>query len=518
MNAERRRKKRIRNIICIAYCSLELLLVLFAFRGADRLLDFLLGKNVIEAVNGNIIFSNEEDVPEDQVLVICIDPGHGGKDNGTDYQKRYEKDDNLRLAQAIAAYLEQKNIKVIMTRDDDTHLKLSERCNIANESKADYFVSLHRNKGEGNGVEIWIGSNPSEETNALAANIMQGLSNVGIQRDRGVKKGTKDGESGDYYVNLHTDMPSCIVELGFINDVSDNQMFDEKLQSYAAAIAEAVLSTDLSYGKKSPTGSASGAESGTTETPSDNGTALGSGTVLDNPQIANVESLDNTSQDWGQGVNVDEKNRPVSAVSYQEKYGSYQALFLKEDTQTIYLTFDEGYEYGYTESILNTLKEKGVKAVFFVTEPYAKGEPDLVKRMIAEGHDVGNHSVTHPAAGLPSLSIEQQKNEILQNHQYIKDNFGYDMHLFRYPAGKFSEQSLAIVNNCGYKSAFWSFAYVDYDVNNQPEQSASLQKMIDKLHPGAIYLLHGESETNAAVLGDFIDRAREKGYEFAQLS
>ena len=181
---------------------------------------------------------------------------------------------------------------------------------------------------------------------------------------------------------------------------------------------------------------------------------------------------------------------------------------------SIYLTFDEGYEYGQTESILNTLKEKGVSATFFVTEPYAKENPDLVRRMIDEGHVLGNHSVTHPSAGMPSLSLDKQENEVTENHAYIKENFGYDMYLFRYPTGRFSEQSLALLNNCNYKSIFWSFAYLDYDVNNQPDRVSSLQKMKDKLHPGAIYLLHAESETNAAVLGDFIDAVRAAGYGF----
>ena len=88
------------------------------------------------------------------------------------------------------------------------------------------------------------------------------------------------------------------------------------------------------------------------------------------------------------------------------------------------------------------------------------------------------------------------------------------MHLFRYPAGKFSEQSLAVMNNCNYKSVFWSFAYLDYDVNNQPDQAESLTKLLDKMHSGAIYLLHAESATNTAILGSFIDQARAQGYEF----
>lgn len=228
--------------------------------------------------------------------------------------------------------------------------------------------------------------------------------------------------------------------------------------------------------------------------------------------IPNVEALDTTSYGWGQGVQFDEYNRPISAVQYQETYGKYNANFIGENRPVIYLTFDEGYEYGCTGRILDTLKEKGVHAVFFVTQPYAEDNPQLVQRMIDEGHTVGNHSVTHPSKGLPSQTMEQQQQEVMGCHQYVLDHFGYTMHLFRYPTGAFSEQSLAIVNNCNYKSVFWSFAYLDYDVNNQPDQTQSLQKLVDRMHPGAIYLLHAESETNTAILGSFIDQAKAAGY------
>ena len=514
MNVTKRQKRRIRNLVCIQYSIVKMLLVIAGFELLGRGLSLMQGtQSVTQEIEGEVIWS-EETKTEENPLIVCVDAGHGGKDNGSDYKGRYEKDDNLKLAQAVAAYLADKNVKVVMTRSDDTFLRLSERCGIANQSGADYMLSLHRNDGEGNGVETWISASGSEETDALANHIMEALDTAGIQRNRGVKKGTQTGESSNYYINVHSDMPSCIVEMGFINDASDNQLFDEKLDAYAAAIGDAVLATAKTYrADKVTDGNGQGAgEAGSGA--GDGQSAAGGNAAV---QTIALDGLDTTVQSWGLGSHTDADNRPNDAVSAQQKYGDYHALFIGENTKTIYLTFDEGYEYGYTESILDTLKEKGVHAVFFVTEPYAKAEPALVQRMIDEGHVVGNHSVTHPSAGIPSLTVEQQQEEVMGNHQYIKDTFGYEMKLFRYPAGKFSEQSLAVVNNCGYESVFWSFAYLDYDVDNQPDQAESLQKMKNKMHPGAIYLLHAESATNAAVLGDLIDAAQTQGYSFGTL-
>lgn len=553
MNVTKRQKRRIRNLVCIQYSIVKMLLVIAGFELLGLGLSLMQGtQSATQEIEGEVIWS-EETKTEENPLIVCVDAGHGGKDNGSDYKGRYEKDDNLKLAQAVAAYLADKNVKVVMTRSDDTFLRLSERCGIANQSGADYMLSLHRNDGEGNGVETWISASGSEETDALANHIMEALDTAGIQRNRGVKKGTQTGESSNYYINVHSDMPSCIVEMGFINDASDNQLFDEKLVAYAAAIGDAVLATAETYrankvtdGNGQGTGEAgsgagdgqgtdgtgdgAGDDQGTDGTGNDTGdgqradqtgssTGDGQSAAGGNAAVQTIalDGLDTTVQSWGLGSHTDADNRPNDAVSAQQKYGDYHALFIGENTKTIYLTFDEGYEYGYTESILDTLKEKGVHAVFFVTEPYAKAEPALVQRMIDEGHVVGNHSVTHPSAGIPSLTVEQQQEEVMGNHQYIKDTFGYEMNLFRYPAGKFSEQSLAVVNNCGYESVFWSFAYLDYDVDNQPDQAESLQKMKNKMHPGAIYLLHAESATNAAVLGDLIDAAQTQGYSFGTL-
>ncbi len=229
-----------------------------------------------------------------------------------------------------------------------------------------------------------------------------------------------------------------------------------------------------------------------------------------------IKSLSNEFISWGVGTQLNEDGRPSSPVQFQEKYKSYAVDFIKENEKVIYLTFDEGYENGYSGKILDTLKEKNVKAVFFITMPYAKTESDLIKRMIDEGHILGAHSVTHPANGIPSLTLEEQENEYKELHEYVLETYGYEMYLFRPPAGIFSEQSLAVAQSCGYRSVLWSFAYADWDPEKQPSEETGLEKTIGKLHNGAIYLLHAVSKTNTDILGRFIDAAIEQGYVFKE--
>lgn len=236
--------------------------------------------------------------------------------------------------------------------------------------------------------------------------------------------------------------------------------------------------------------------------------------VLDNIIYDDLSILDRTKFGTGNGPAADEYGRPYSALNNMTNFAKYQAYYVRDDIteKKIFLTMDEGYEYGCTERILDVLKEKDVKVTFFVTLPYAQSRPDLVQRMIDEGHVLGNHSVSHQS--FPSLGVETQKQEIIGVHEYILENFGYDMYLFRYPMGEYNEQSLAIVNNLGYASIFWSFAYKDYDVKNQPDENEAFEKVMSKLHSGAIYLLHAESTTNTNILGRFIDAARAEGYTF----
>ena len=227
-------------------------------------------------------------------------------------------------------------------------------------------------------------------------------------------------------------------------------------------------------------------------------------------QPAAVIAADNTCHGYGQGTAVDDKNRPCGAVSFTEQYSSLGAYALTPDEDRIILTFDQGYENGYTSEILDTLKEKNVQAVFFLTGDYARREPELIKRMIKEGHILGNHSMTHPS--MPSLSQDGVREEIMSLHNYVLNNYGYEMQYFRPPCGEYSEQTLDITQRCGYRTLFWSFAYVDWKQDEQPEPSASLEKLISSAHGGEILLLHSVSSTNAAILGELIDSLRAEGY------
>lgn len=175
---------------------------------------------------------------------VCLDAGHGGEEVGAVLGKRYEKDDTLKVTKLVEKKLKKKNVKVIMTRTKDKDVSLEERCIIANQKKADIFVSIHRNSATvGNGIEIWCGSLKEERDTKLADNILTNLTTAKIQQNRGIKYGSIGGENSDYYVLKNTNMPSCLIELGFISNEKDNQLLDDNLEEYAEAIAEGILKT-----------------------------------------------------------------------------------------------------------------------------------------------------------------------------------------------------------------------------------------------------------------------------------
>lgn len=233
-----------------------------------------------------------------------------------------------------------------------------------------------------------------------------------------------------------------------------------------------------------------------------------------------LNALDNTHIVYGPGLATNGDPAPY-APDAQKLYGEYGAHFLEDAEGVIYLTFDCGYEYFLVDQpvtglILDTLKEKDVKAVFFVTGSYVDKNPDMVRRIINEGHVLGSHSADHKI--LPGMSIGEMEDQILSLHKTVQREFGITMKFFRPPEGAFSLRSLAVTQNLGYETVHWSFAYADWDPANQPDPDEALDKILSCHHDGAIYLLHALSATNAQILGDVIDGLRDLGYRLEPLN
>ncbi len=208
-------------------------------------------------------------------------------------------------------------------------------------------------------------------------------------------------------------------------------------------------------------------------------------------------------------------DRSASTLAVLEKYG---AIYRGDETQkVVYLTFDNGYEYGTTAQILDVLKEKNVPATFFIRQLYLENAPHLVQRMLNEGHIIGNHCVKH--IDMTAVSAEEFLSDVqaLEDAYYAVFPDAPPMIYFRPPSGNCNEWLLKLADMAGYTTVLWSWAYGDYDVNNQMSVEAAMAKVKESLHNGCVYLLHPESTTNAAMLGEMIDWIRSQGYEFMPL-
>ena len=187
------------------------------------------------------------------------------------------------------------------------------------------------------------------------------------------------------------------------------------------------------------------------------------------------------------------------------------------EEKVLYLTFDCGYAYeNLTSHILDILNEKQIPAAFFCTMSYLRSEPEVVARMIKEGHIVGNHSLSHNENS-ETLSREEMALEALAVENYLRVNFGYSSRYFRFPEGTYSENAVQLLSSVGYRSVFWSIAYADWMPAEQLGEEKAFQTVTSRLHPGAVILLHSTSPNNAAILADFIDYAIAQGYQFRSL-
>lgn len=203
-----------------------------------------------------------------------------------------------------------------------------------------------------------------------------------------------------------------------------------------------------------------------------------------------------------------------SEMEFVYNYNAYSVGNPRE--KIIYLTFDAGFENGYTESILDTLKEHDVKVTFFLVGHYLESSPEIVRRMVEQGHTVGNHTMNHK--DMSNLNFDAFKKEITDFEELYFDLIGKPLKkYYRPPSGTFSEQSLKYAKDLGYSTIFWSFAYCDWYVDDQPSQAFAIDKIISRTHPGEVVLLHSTSQTNALVLGEVIAQWKSMGYRFESL-
>ena len=223
----------------------------------------------------------------------------------------------------------------------------------------------------------------------------------------------------------------------------------------------------------------------------------------------------NLCSNWGLSFNKD--NVPQGNAT-SEHLGQYNCYYVgNQNEKKIYLTFDAGYENGYTSNILDVLKKNKVSATFFIVGNYIETRPDLVKRMVAENHLVGNHTLNHPDMS-KMQTMDQFKKEILTMEELYKNVTGKDMvKIYRPPQGKYSEENLKMAKELGYTTFFWSLAYVDWIKTKQPTREMAFEKL-SKIHPGAIVLLHSTSKTNSEILDDLIKKWKSEGYTFGSLN
>lgn len=222
------------------------------------------------------------------------------------------------------------------------------------------------------------------------------------------------------------------------------------------------------------------------------------------------------AENWGLGFG--EAGSVPTGMQTAKELAEYDAYYVADtEEKEIYLTFDCGYELGYTEAILDALKKHDVKATFFVVGHYLEDAPELVCRMVEEGHIVANHSYNHP--DMTTLSDEELMKELQSNADKFKEITGTEMvKYYRPPQGKYTLDNLAKMKELGYQTFFWSLAYMDWDAKKQPTHEQAFDKLLSRIHPGAVVLLHNTSKTNGEIMDELLTKWTEMGYSFGKLS
>ncbi len=236
------------------------------------------------------------------------------------------------------------------------------------------------------------------------------------------------------------------------------------------------------------------------------------------PPVAVTPEAVAAAADGNWGLSFQQEGKPPVANATVDELGQYNALYAgPEDKKVLYLTFDAGYENGNTPAILDALKKHHAPAAFFVVGNYLETSPELVKRMRAEGHVVANHTYHHPDMSKISTKEAFQK-ELSDLEKLYAEITGDTMpKYYRPPQGKYSEANLQMAKELGYHTFFWSLAYVDWYQDKQPTHEEAFKKLLGRIHPGAVVLLHSTSSTNAQILDELLTKWEEMGYTFRSI-
>ncbi len=237
---------------------------------------------------------------------------------------------------------------------------------------------------------------------------------------------------------------------------------------------------------------------------------------LSQETISQTHVIDFSEGNWG--LSFQEEGKPPVANATAEELAQYNAYYANiTKDKVLYLTFDAGFENGNTPVILDALKKHNAPATFFVVGTYVTSNPELIQRMLQEGHTVGNHTYHHPDMS-QIASKEAFEKELKDVEDAYKEATGQEMvKFYRPPQGKYSESNLQMAKDLGYHTFFWSLAYVDWYENDQPTKEEAFEKLLGRIHPGAIVLLHSTSKTNAEILDELLTKWEKMGYTFQAL-
>lgn len=244
---------------------------------------------------------------------------------------------------------------------------------------------------------------------------------------------------------------------------------------------------------------------------------LQSSAEIQSPSVKNAALIKTATEgSWGLSFQ-EEGQKPVANATYEE-LSKYDAWYAQDtEDKVIYLTFDCGYENGNTPAILSALKKHKIAATFFVVGNFLQDNPELARQILAEGHTLGNHTMHHPDMSKMS-DLESFEKELKDLEQTCLEVTGQETsHYYRPPQGKYSERNLQMAQQLGYQTFFWSLAYVDWYENDQPTKEQAFEKLLGRIHPGAIVLLHNTSATNGMILDELLTKWEEMGYTFGRL-